>query len=234
MSTSQTGANAKRTDNLPLIFQEVLTVIARLRAQRQKVGEAEVFRGQVRAALKQAEQDGLRRGYTLEDLRVATFAVVALLDESILNSHNPVFADWPRRPLQQELFGVDIAGETFFRNIERLLAREDSQNLADLLEVHQLCLLLGFRGRYSAAGTAEIRSVLEQIETKIRPVRSNSAVQPTPKPEIVVAARDRWVPILSWTAIACFVLAAVLFTFFRILLSDSVNELRTLAAEIRL
>ena len=57
-------------------------------------------------------------------MRLATFAVVAFLDESILNSNNPLFADWPRMPLQEELFGVHTAGEMFFNCIDRLMAKE--------------------------------------------------------------------------------------------------------------
>ncbi|MBV8807903.1 MAG: DotU family type IV/VI secretion system protein, partial [Acidobacteriaceae bacterium] len=112
---------ARRVDNLALIFQEVLTVVERLRARRQNVSDSEAFRSHLRNALKSAEQDALRRGYNSEDVRVATFAVVAFLDESVLNSQNPVFADWPRKPLQEEMFGVHVAGEIFFRNVERLL-----------------------------------------------------------------------------------------------------------------
>ena len=112
-----------RADNLALIYQEVFTVVMRLRANRQRFGDPEVFRSQIRNALKTAEGEGARRGYEVEDVRVATFAVVAFLDESILNSQNPIFADWQRKPLQEEMFGVHIAGEIFFRNLDRLLGR---------------------------------------------------------------------------------------------------------------
>ena len=116
------------------------------------------------------EQEGLRRGYNPEDVRVGVFAVVAFLDESVLNMQNPVFADWPRKPLQEEMFGVHVAGEIFFRNVERLLQRNDSEGL-DLLELHEVCLLLGFRGRFSASGIAEVRAIIGQIEEKIRRIR---------------------------------------------------------------
>ena len=46
--------------------------------------------------------------------------MVAFLDESILNLRNPVFADWPRKPLQEELFGHHMAGEIFFQNLQPL------------------------------------------------------------------------------------------------------------------
>ena len=106
---------------MALIFQEAFTVIVRLRANRQRFGDPEVFRSQIRNALKSAETEGTRRGYTIEDMRVGTFAVVAFLDESILNSQNPIFADWQRKPLQEELSGVHVAGEIFYKNVDRLL-----------------------------------------------------------------------------------------------------------------
>ncbi|MBV9157350.1 MAG: DotU family type IV/VI secretion system protein [Acidobacteriaceae bacterium] len=219
----------KRADNLPLVFQEVLTVIVRLRANRQRVGDLESFRVQIRGALKTAEQEGLRRGYTMEDLRVAVFAIVAFLDESILNSQNRIFADWPRKPLQEELFGVQLAGEIFFRNVERLLGRPDSEALADLLELHQLCLLLGFRGKYSASGTAEIRSILGQIEEKIRRIRTVPAPAWQIAPQVIQSSSDKWLPVLKWIAVACVVLALVLFVAFKISLSSAASELRSIA-----
>lgn len=221
---------ARRYDNLALIFQEALTVVERLRANRQQVADPETFRAQMRNALKSAEQDALRRGYSSEDVRVATFAVVAFLDESILNSHNPIFADWPRKPLQEELFGVHVAGEIFFRNVERLLSRQDSEPLADLLELYQLCLLLGFRGRYSMTGAAEIHSISSQIEEKIRRIRG---APPAPvwqiTPQAIRPAGDKWVPALGWIALGCFVVALILFVFFKMSLSSSAGELQTIA-----
>ena len=222
-----------KADNLALLFQEVITVVVRLRANRQRVTNSESFRGQVQSALRVAEQDALRRGYTQEDVRVAVFAVVAFLDESILNLQNPIFADWPRKPLQLELFGVQIAGEIFFRNVERLLARHDSEPLADLLEVHQLCLLLGFRGKYGATGAGEIRSILTQIEEKIRRVRQISEPQWQIQPEPIVRSGDRWIPILRWVLVACIVLALVLFAAFKFSLSSSAGQLSTIAASAR-
>ncbi len=220
----------KRADNLALLFQEVLTVVIRLRANRQRVTNSETFRAQVQNALKQAEQDALRRGYSQEDVRVAVFAVVAFLDESILNSQNPMFADWPRKPLQLELFGVQIAGEIFFRNVERLLSRQDSEPLADLLEVHQLCLLLGFRGKYGATGTSEIRTILTQIDEKMRRIRKVSGPQWQVQPEAVVSPGDRWIPILRWSLIGCIVLALILFAVFKFSLTSSAGQLSTIAA----
>lgn len=219
----------RRSENLALVFQEVLTVVARLRANRQRVGDPEVFRSQVRNALKTAEAEGLRRGYVQEDVKVATFATVAFMDESILNSQNPLFADWPGKPLQEELFGVHIAGEIFFRNVERLLAKQDSAPLADLLEIHQLCLLMGFRGRYSAtSGTSEIRSILAQIEEKIQRIRRAAAPTPMREVEVTVVPPDGWTRALQFSAIGCAALAILLFVIYKLLLASSAGALGSL------
>ncbi len=223
-----------RGDNLALIFQELLTVIVRLRAGRLRFDGVEVFRSQIRAAIDAAQREGLRRGYSQEDVKVAIFAVVAALDESILNSPNRVFADWQSKPMQQELFGTDEAGDIIFRNINRLLGQKDSESLADLLEVHQLVLALGLRGRFSASGTtSEISIILQKIEEKIRRIRGTPPVPAwQPPPQMVVQARDPWIPAMKWIAIGCGALALLLFVVFKFSLSSAVAELGSLASQI--
>src|SRR5580658_1884312 len=160
-----------RTENMALLFQEVLTAIERVRSGRETVVNADTFRADIRQQMINANQEGRKHGYSAEDIRMATFAVVAFLDESILNSRNPVFTDWPRKPLQQEIFGGHQAGEIFFQNIEGLLAQPDSSVLADLLEVHLLCILLGYGGKYSVFGKGELRTIAESVAARIRRIR---------------------------------------------------------------
>jgi type VI protein secretion system component VasF len=83
-------ASQRRAENLAYLFQEILTVIVRLRSGRQAVTDAEVFRAQIREALRQVDQQARLRGYSSEDVNLAIFAIVALLDETILTTRNPV------------------------------------------------------------------------------------------------------------------------------------------------
>src|SRR5579872_2371851 len=156
------------TENLATIFQETLTVIVRIRSNRQGIQDAESFRDVILSGVAAAEQLALRRGYSGEDVLVAKFAVVAFLDESVLSSGNPLFADWRRKPMQLQLFGVTNAGEIFFRNIERLLARPDSAQTEELLEVYEICLLLGFRGQHGSESGVQIRPITSAIAEKRR------------------------------------------------------------------
>src|SRR5215475_3789717 len=164
----------QQPENLAFVFQEVLTAIVRLRTNRQSVSDAALFRSQIKEALNLANREASRLGYGSDTIRLAIFAVVAFLDESVLNQPASTFADWTSKPLQEELFGTTIAGEVFFENLKRLLAQSDSTQLADILEVHQLCLLLGYRGRYGSGARGEFRSFVEGVDDKIRRIRGYS------------------------------------------------------------
>src|SRR5260370_36466430 len=83
---------SRRRDNLALVFQNLLTVIVRLRANRQVISDSQAFRTQMQSALRAAEREGIKKLYSPDDVRLATFAIVAFLDESILTANNQVFA----------------------------------------------------------------------------------------------------------------------------------------------
>ncbi|HEV2493958.1 MAG TPA: DotU family type IV/VI secretion system protein [Terriglobia bacterium] len=221
----------RRSDNLALVFQELFTVIVRLRSNRQAVADAEAFRNAMRGALKRAEQDALTRGYNSDDVRLAAFALVAFLDESVLNSRKPVFEDWSRKPMQEELFGGHMAGEVFFQTLERLLGRRDSRELADLLEVFELCLLLGFKGRYSISGPEALRGIRDAVAEKIGRIRGPlGRLSPGWAPDPVAPRyTDPWIRRLLFAGVACLVLAVVLFVGFKFSLSSGISELREIS-----
>jgi type VI secretion system protein ImpK len=231
------SAVAQPTENLALILQEVLTAIVRLRSNRQAVSDAGSFRIHMREALKAADQEARKRGYSGETMQLAIFAVVAFLDESILNSRNPLFADWPRKPLQEELFSTHTAGEVFFQNLQKLLGQTDSPEVADLLEVYYLCVLLGFGGKYSVGSKGDLRAAMDAVGDKIYRVRGRSVelspawMLPNEAPRS--ASGDPWVRNLGLAAIACAGLALALFLFFWWSLGSGVSDLRALAVQGR-
>jgi type VI secretion system protein ImpK len=217
------ASNTRRPENLALLYQEALTTIERLRANRQDVNDAVAFRHHTREAIKTAAGQALTAGYAVDDVKLATFAVVAFLDESVLNSQRPVFTDWARRPLQEELFGHHVAGEVFFQNLKQLLERADSHDLADLLEVHYLAMLLGFGGRYSVGNRGELAQVMNLTAGKIRRIRGRfGGLSPDwaiPADRIAGGA-DPWVRKLAIAAIVCAATAVVLFLAYKLLLAS--------------
>jgi len=202
-----------RTASLASAFGEVLTAIVRVRFQLQAVADAELFRLQVRQSLQAPMQQARALGYAGEAIQGAVFALVALLDESVLNLQDPVFAQWARRPLQEELFGGHLAGETFFRNLREYLAQPDSAQLADVLELYCLCMLLGYRGRYALGGGGELHALLREARGRIERIRGNARLVPEvvlPAVGSGVPSANRWNRSLFWTAgvLFCLVLLA--------------------------
>jgi type VI secretion system protein ImpK len=224
---------SRRRGFLALTLQEALTIAARLRVGREVATDGAAFRARMKQILATADGEARRAGYDGADVKFAVYAFVALLDEAVLNSPHPAFTDWPRKPLQEEVFGSHLGGEVFFENLGELLARPDSDDTADVLEVHLLCLLLGFRGRYSAGGAGEIHSLMLQASEKVgrirRGPRTLSPHVGLPQEE-VTRARDPWLPRLQWTAVAAVGLALLLFAVYLLSLRSRLGALEDLIA----
>lgn len=222
------------TYNLALVLQEVLTAVVRLRANPQTVSDPDSFRMQMVNALRKVEQEGRQKGYSGDDMRMAIFAAVAFLDESVLNSRNQVFSLWSRKPLQEELFGANVAGETFFLNTDTLLRAADSATVADVLEVYQLCLLLGYQGRYTLGNRGELQAIRSKIADKIHRIRGLREFSPGWAPVLGSVPRvgsDAMVRWLLYTAGACALLMILLFLAFKLSLSSGASSIHDLSAQ---
>lgn len=223
------------SQNLAACYQEILTVAARLRSRKFALGDSAVFRTQVRQALQQAEGTAQTLGYSQDDIRLTSFAIVALLDETILNSNNPAFREWSGKPLMLDLFGTTTAGETLFDYMRATMGRSETKSTIDLLEIYFLCLALGFRGRYSSASPEQLRAAWrDPMAEKILRVRGGG--------DPVVLARS-WLPEANvemppasnrWTrlALSCCIgifAACILFAIvYSLLLGKGVSGLATL------
>jgi len=206
---------APRTQNLASCYENAFTIIVRLSSLQQAANVAD-FRASIRAALKAAMEQAKALGYSSEINQLAFFAAVALLDESVLRLQIPSLAEWSQRPLQEEMFGHNRAGEVFFDHLRGLLARQDSPETADCLEIYAFCMLLGFRGKYALASTpgrsgSEIQPLLAQAREKIDRIRGHLTFFPQPAAvpvNTVSTAEDRWSRTLGITALV--LLAVVL------------------------
>ena len=228
------GASPRR-GQLALTLQEAFTAVVRLRSNRQVAANVEAFRAQMKHVLATAEQEARRIGYAGDDVRYALFALIAFIDESVLNSPHPMFADWGRRPLQEEVFGGHTAGELFFQYLQQLLGRQDSEDLADVLEVYQLCLLLGFKGRYSVTHGSELQVIAGHVGQKIERARGRAGeLSPRWRPSTLAVGsqRDRLVPKLAIGAGMAGAVAALLFLIFSLALGSGTSGVQDAAAQL--
>ncbi|HEY9227965.1 MAG TPA: DotU family type IV/VI secretion system protein [Gemmatimonadaceae bacterium] len=226
--------NARR-GRLAITVQEVLTAVARLRANKQVATDAESFRTRIKQVLATAEQEARGMGYASDDTRFALFAVIAFLDETVLNSGQPMFAHWSSRTLQEEVFGVHMAGELYFQYLQQLMGRQDSPDLADILEVYSLCMLLGFKGRYSATQGSDVPVLIRQLGEKIDRTRGKRGdLSPSWRPSRAEIGRrkDRWIPRLAIAAAVTVTVAIVLFVYFTISLHSGNSDMIAEAARL--
>jgi type VI secretion system protein ImpK len=208
-----TYAAAQPTGALALALQEAFIVAIRLRSQRQVAADPASFRQHVKQLVSVADHEARQLGYDPAYISRAVYAYLAFLDESVLGSRQASFTEW--QPLQADVFRDHNAGETFFQYLDELLGHQDSAPLADLLEVYQLCMLLGFRGRFGAAGQSGLQEKTITTAEKIRRIRgSEKELSPSwalPEGEVVEAPRDRWLPLLAALAAGALALCVVVF-----------------------
>ena len=172
MQPTDSGPAAVRSDTLALLYQGILTGIVRIQSKRQPLGDPEIFRKRMKAALQDVDREGGLAGYGSAEIRDAEFAVVAFLDETILSSKEARAEEWRKKPLNIDLFGQAIAGDVFYDKLIEIERRRDSPQLADLLEVYLLCLLLGFEGRFAPPLRGEVYRITERLRGRIESIRA--------------------------------------------------------------
>ena len=240
--------SSARTKSLALCFEEAITTILRLSSlQGQAAPNQQAFRNSIREALKTAMESARALGYSSEMIQSSFFAVDAHLDESVLKLQSSAFAEWAKRPMQEEMFGHARAGEVFFEKLSALLARQDSPETADCLEVYCLCMLLGFKGRYAlslggtgaflsqvAGGSAgnvpsgEVLALARIAREKIERIRGQALflrAEAPPPPIRQIAVVDKWSRGLGIAAVCLLVLTVVAFAGFWVALSSGATHI---------
>jgi type VI secretion system protein ImpK len=97
------------------------------------------------------------------------YALIALMDETVLSVPGACRDYWMSRPMQLDYFGDNIAGQEFFNKMQNLLVQPETKK--DVLEVYYLCLALGFEGKYKISNPEERLAILEDLGRKLRRTR---------------------------------------------------------------
>lgn len=222
--TTATADPGTRQGLLAQTLQELLTVGVRLRSDpRSTPTEVDSFRASLHQQVGAASASARQLGYRDEDIGYASYAVVAYLDETVLGLSHPALASWKGKPLQEEMFGVFVGGDVFFDYLGALLSQADSADLADVLEVYQLCLLLGFRGRYGSQPEL-LHTWTSRIASRIAQIRGTPGeLAPEWRPsqdEVVVVAGDPWQRRLRLAILGAGGLTVGLFLIFMLILGS--------------
>ena len=165
-----------------------------------------------------AQADGIAR----EDASEAIYALMALIDELLVQTNWPGRAEWQASPLQLRHFHENSAGENFFRRAQTLLGQP---HRAHVLQIYFLCLALGFQGRYSVVGGAGLAAVYDQIASAMSQyVVASDVLSPNGlPPDAGRTLLQREAPIVR-LSLVIFGIALVTFIGLRIALSSQLSS----------
>ncbi|WP_085453384.1 DotU family type IV/VI secretion system protein [Escherichia coli] len=93
------------------------------------------------------------------ELDAAFYSIVVMLDEVILCSELPYRKEWRDNLLQVKYFGHSTGGVEFFNMLNKIIESGSQAGWVFLL-----CLLLGFRGKYSVSNNDEINDYILRLK----------------------------------------------------------------------
>jgi type VI secretion system protein ImpK len=203
---------------------DVLSLGVRL-STAPELPEPEELRLRIAGLLEQMTSKAAEAGLSRDDIEDARYALVAFLDEQILQSSWQGKQDWLLEPLQLRYFNENTAGEGFF---VRLKAIESRPERTHVLQLYFLCLALGFQGMYVVKGPTALSALIESLGAKLgRSLPVTDSVSPHGVPPDVGRGRaSKQVPVIA-LAIVMLVIAVGLFAGLRVALSSTVAEATT-------
>lgn len=169
----------------------------------QELPDAAALRARALELKSRFEREAGEKGFTASDTDDAVFAMVAFLDESVLNQRGAARDTWIGRPLQLELYGRQLAGEEFFERLDRL--RKDRESRIEALEVYCCCLAFGFAGRMRLGAPEKLSELLDEVQRDVAAVRGDGRLPLAPNAarraeRVADEARGMpwWVPVVAF------------------------------------
>ncbi len=117
----------------------------------------EQVKADIQRLLAETQAQASRANVSPEDYAAARFALVAWIDETIMNSAWVHRDKWKHDLLQRLYYHTADAGEIFFDRLNGIGLHQ-----RELREVYYLCLAMGFQGRYCHEGD---HFLLEQLKS---------------------------------------------------------------------
>lgn len=166
----------------------------------------EMVHQQLTIYVEQAARSALKLGFSQNDTDDIRYALVALIDETMLQRPGELREFWLPRVLQLRYFNENVAGEAFFERLNSI--RKDSAR-RDVLRVYFLCLMFGFQGQYRIrGGQVDLADIIDRVRDDL--LRANLLngdlpLSPRPRPLEPIADSRRnlllvWVSVVAATA----------------------------------
>jgi len=149
-----------KNETLSTLCTDIFLIVIKMR-DIEDLGDTAALRKLILYYLKQFEKNCSVLGIPAETVDSVKYALIAILDETVLSNPSEARNYWITNPMQLEIYGDNIAGEGFYRKLDLMLQNPEANR--DALEVFYLCLCLGFQGKYVFGNTEEREEFITKL-----------------------------------------------------------------------
>lgn len=180
-----------KVENMSTLCTDIFLIVIKMR-EAKDLGETAALRKLIIYYLKQFEKNCSVLGVKSDVVESVKYALVAILDETVLSIPGEARDFWIGNPMQLEIFGDNIAGQEFYNKLDNLLINPEANS--DALEVFYLCLSLGFQGKYLIDNTEEREKIIVNLaRTLIKSKNTNVDVLSPHAARLTIMKKSRGV-----------------------------------------
>ena len=145
--------------NIVECYMPVFKLISSVKVFPEEYGDYDSTRKQIIDTVEDVVRNSEKISLSDSELDAAFYSIVVMLDEVILCSELPYRKEWRDNLLQIKYFGHSTGGVEFFNMLNKVIESE-----SQTAWVFLLCLLLGFRGKYSVSNDDEIQGYISRLK----------------------------------------------------------------------
>lgn len=145
--------------NIVECYMPVFKLISSVKAFPEEYGDYDSTRKHIIDTVEDVVRNSEKISLSDRELDAAFYSIIVMLDEVILCSELPYRKEWRDNLLQIKYFGHSIGGVEFFNTLNKVIESGSQAGWVFLL-----CLLLGFRGKYSVSNNDEINDYILRLK----------------------------------------------------------------------
>ncbi|ELW9075695.1 DotU family type IV/VI secretion system protein [Escherichia coli] len=145
--------------NIVECYMPVFKLISSVKVFPEEYGDYDSTRKHIIDTVEDVVRNSDKISLSDSELDAAFYSIVVMLDEVILCSELPYRKEWRDNLLQIKYFGHSTGGVEFFNMLNKIIESGSQAGWVFLL-----CLLLGFRGKYSVSNNDEINDYILRLK----------------------------------------------------------------------
>lgn len=145
--------------NIVECYMPVFKLISSIKVFPEGYGDYDSTRRHIIGTVEDVVRNSEKISLSDSELDAAFYSIVVMLDEVILCSELPYRKEWRDNLLQIKYFGHSTGGVEFFNMLNKVI-----ESGSQVGWVFLLCLLLGFRGKYSVSNDDEVNDYISRLK----------------------------------------------------------------------